>query len=116
MTDKKPDYLRILDFLKANAGTYYPTYAIAQACECQDNSCQRAINFNLKDEQHIQRRKIEGSQVKEYAYIAVLPDPDIAKTYGHQEIDNLCSACHKSHWYRGKKCAVCGAETGRGKA
>ena len=88
MTDKKPDYLRILDFLKANAGTYYPTYAIAQACECQDNSCQRAINFNLKDEQHIQRRKIEGSQVKEYAYIAALPEPKPAREW--RQVAILC--------------------------
>ena len=109
MTDKKPDYQRILDFLKANSGTYYPTYAIAQACECQHNSVQRAINYNLEKEANIQRRRIEGSQVKEYAYIAALPEPKPAREW--RQVDALC-VCGKSHYQvlaaAGWVCNLCG--------
>ena len=72
MTTKSADYKRVLALLQSTTGRFYPTFEIAQAVGAQDNSVQRAINFNLKPcviDKKIISRKMSNSQAKEYAWV-----------------------------------------------
>lgn len=99
-----PDYKRVLTFLKNNPG-WHTVVVIAEKCGCQHNSTQRSLNHNLREEP-IERRRVEGSNCKEYSYEAHGGGRESSKDY--IQLNTRCD-CGASWWAVNGRCNRCGA-------
>lgn len=68
---KKPDYMRVLNLLESDRGTYYPTYRIAEVLNIQANTVQRCINDDLirKLNKPIIKKRVVNSRTMSYAIL-----------------------------------------------